>query len=276
MGTWSIKKTAADSAVTFASLLGIDVLKATGVGAPPLNNIYTPYGLIDGAYYQRAVVPPREFTLICGIPAETRPSLHTIRKALIAATNRDRSATVEPCVIQYTENGVTLEIDAYYDAGLEFGDIKGHVERVPLRFVAVDPFWRRSTRTDTTLNKGTTIPTAANTTVTNAGDARCYPQIVVTGPGKILQIKNSTTDKTLSLDYTLAAGEVVTFDLRHGRKTVTSNISGSLLGYLPVPGDLATWYLAPGANTLSTAIDNAGAAAQVRHYDAYWSIDGVA
>jgi hypothetical protein len=276
MGTWSIKKTAADSAVTFDSLLGVQVLKATGVGMPPQANLTTPYGLTDGAFFQRTVVNQREFTLICGIPAETRASLHTIRKSLIAYTNRDRAATVQPCVIQYTEGAVTLEIDAYYDAGLEFGEVTGHVERVPLRFVAVNPFWRRSTLTTTTLSKGTTIPTAANTTVTNSGDANAWPQIQVTGPGQILQIKNSTINKTLSLAFTLVAGEVVTFDLRPGYKTVESNINGSLLGYLPVPGDLATWRLAPGANVISTAINNAGASAKILHYHSYWSIDGVA
>lgn len=274
MGTWSIKKTAADSAVTFKSLLGIEVLNATGVGLPPVKNITTPFGLTDGAYFQRAVVQSRTFTLVCGIPAESRASLHSIRHSLISYTNRDRSTTAQPCVVQYTEGSLTLEIDAYYDAGLEFGEVKGHVERVPLRFVAVNPFWRNASQTVTSLNFGTSIPAAANTTVTNSGNARSYPVVQVTGPGEILQISNSTTGKSLSLSASLASGEVVTFDLRPGVKSVTSNINGNMLGYLPVPGDLATWYLAPGANTISSAINNAGAAAEIQHYDSYWSIDG--
>lgn len=278
MGTWSIKKTASDSAVTFTSLLGIDVLRATGVGLPPVTNITTKYGLADGAYFQRTVVNPRDFTLICGIPAESRLSLHTIRKALIAYTNPHRTPTSQgqPCIVQYTENGVTLEIEARYDDGLEFGEVTGHVERVPLRFICVNPFWRKSTQTTTALNFGTSIPAAANTTVTNNGDANAYPQIIVTGPGQILQIKNSTINKTLSLSATLVAGEVVTFDLRPGYKTVTSNINGDMQAYLPIPGDRGVWRLAPGANTISTAINNAGAAAQIKHNDTYWSIDGVA
>lgn len=274
MGTWSIKKTASDSAVTFASLLGIQVLRSVGTGMPPVRNITTPFALSDGAYFQRSLVRPRTFTLICGIPAESRASLHSIRSSLIEYTNRDRAATEQPCVVQYTEGSLTLEIEAYYDAGLEFGEVTGHVERVPLRFLAVSPFWRKSTQTTTSLNFGTSIGTAANTTVTNNGNARSYPVIEVTGPGAILQIKNSTIDKTMSLSATLAAGEVVTFDLRPGVKTVTSNINGNMMGYLPVPGDLATWYLGPGSNTISTAINNAGAAAEVQFYDTYWSVDG--
>lgn len=275
MGSWSIKKTSADAAVTFESLLGIRVLSATGVGMPKMNNVSDNFALTDGAYFQRSVAQVRQFTLVCGIPAETRTSLHTVRKSLIANVSRDRSVTPQPFIIQYTENSVTLEIEAYYDAGMEFNTIKGHSERIPLRFLAVDPFWKTSTATNNTLSFGTSIPSAATTVVTNTGDANAWPTITVTGPGQILQIKNTTTSKTLALGFTLAAGEVVTFDLRPGYKTVTSSVNGNMMAYVPVPGDLATWYLAPGSNNIDTAIDNAGASASISFNATWWSIDGV-
>lgn len=278
MGTWSIKKTASDSAVTFASLLGVQVLKSLGGGMPPVKNIRTRYGQGDGAYFQRTVVDERSFTLICGIPAESRLDLHSIRKSLIAYTNPHRvtGTTHQPNIVQYTENGVTLEIEADYDDGLEFGSVTGHVERVPLRFLCVKPFWRNATATVTALSHGTSIPAAADTVVTNNGDANAYPIIEVTGPGEILQIKNSAINKTLELGVTLAGGEVVTFDLRPGYKTVTSNINGDMFSYLPIPNDMGKWYLAPGPNTISVAIDNGGAAAEITHNDTHWSVDGVA
>ncbi len=274
MGMWKIIDTGGTARDT--ETYGFRVARSLGAGFQEPQNIVSAYGQMDGAYYQRTVMPARVFTLTGWLVGSSLADYHNKRKSLIGLLNRDRVTTPAPVTLQYVCNSVTLEIDAYYEGGLAGdGELQHWAERLALRFVAVNPFWRKSALTTTALTFGATIGAAVNTTVTNAGDAKAYPQIVVTGPGTVLQIKNTTLNKTLSLTYAQAAGEIVTFDLRHGYKTVSSNIAGSLLAYLPVPGDLATWCLKPGANTISTAINNAGAAASVKHYDAYWSIDGV-
>lgn len=274
MGLWKI----VDSGGTAHDTedYGLIISRSLGGGLPEPQNIVSGFALSDGATYQRTIVPPRVFSLTGWLIGTSLTDYHTKRQSLIGLLNRDRTATPEPVKIRYVHNSVTLEIEAYYEGGL-FGDseLKHWAERLALRFVAVDPFWRTISQTTTALNFGTSIGAAANTTVTNDGDARCFPVVEVTGPGEILQIKNSTIDKTLALGVTLAAGEVVTFDLAAGVKTVTSSINGNMAQYLPIPGDIGTWCLMPGANTISTAISNAGAAAEVQFYDTYWGIDGV-
>lgn len=274
MGLWKI----VDSGGTAHDTedYGFFVNRSLGAGLPEPQNVMSDYALDDGAYYQRTVIPPRVFTLTGWLVGSSLLDYHQKRQSLIALLNRDRGATVAPVTIRYVYNSVTLDIACYYEGGLAAdGELKQWAERLALRFAAPDPFWKSATQTTTALNFGTSIGAAANTTVTNGGDARCFPVIEVTGPGEILQIKNSTTAKTLALGVTLTAGEIVTFDLSPGAKTVTSSINGNMAAYLTVPGDIGTWCLMPGANTISTAISNAGAAAEVQFYDTFWSTDGV-
>lgn len=277
METWKIKKTPADSAVDFETIIGIPILDATGVGMPPVSNVVSQYANSDGGYFQSSLVGVRDFILIAGTPAQDEVELHAIRGNLISYLNRDRSATPDqPCVIQYVKNGVTLELEAYYDGGMEFTSRKMYVERIPIRFIAPNPYWKSATQTVTSLNFGTSIPAAGSTVIANDGDALAWPVIEVTGPGKILQIRNDTTDKEFDLDVTLDAGEIVTFDLSPGAKTIVSNINGTMVGYLTIPTDLGKFALIPGNNTIKVAINNGSAAAEIQYYDTYWSIDGVA
>lgn len=236
----------------------------------------TAYGYGDGSHHDGTVIPARNFSLVGILAGDDPVDYRTKRKALAALCRRHRQITEAPVKIRYAANGNTVQIEAYFAGGLGGdGDRQASTEKIGLRWRADDPFFYNTSQTITNLNFGVSIPAAANTVVTNNGDANCYPQIVVTGPGTILQIKNVTTGKTLALNAALIAGEVLTFDLSPDQKTVTSGINGDMVADLPIPGDIGTWYLAPGANTISTAIDNAGAAAEVRFYDTYESIDGV-
>ena len=67
------------------------------------------------------------------------------------------------------------------------------------------------------------------------------PVIEITGPANIPIIENSTANVTLTFNYDIVAGEVVTIDTLN--LTVTNNFGESLYTYLT--GDVATFKLAP-------------------------------
>jgi hypothetical protein len=73
----------------------------------------------------------------------------------------------------------------------------------------------------------------------NAGDLSAWPTFIVTGPGDLPIITNSTTGQEFQINKTLVGGEVVTVDSRTGQVT-PSNVR---LNGRPFP-------LAPGANTI--------------------------
>jgi len=78
-----------------------------------------------------------------------------------------------------------------------------------------------------------------------------YPVIVLYGPFDAPVIRNLTTDEKLDISgINIAIGEKVVFDMRPGIKTVTSSISGNIIGHLTVDSDLATFHIAcePEAN----------------------------
>ncbi|OQA15362.1 MAG: Cortical protein marker for cell polarity [Chloroflexi bacterium ADurb.Bin360] len=114
---------------------------------------------------------------------------------------------------------------------------------------------------------------SARTTITNAGTARAYPVITITGPGRLYYLKNNTTGQELTFDYELVADEVVTLNFSPGVKSITSSWRGNIL-YAVTGGSMVNWYLAPGANDVTCRVDNASATATYSFRPTYWSNDG--
>jgi hypothetical protein len=112
------------------------------------------------------------------------------------------------------------------------------------------------------------------TAVTNIGTANAWPIITFTGPGRLYHLINYTTGKRIDFNVTLMDGETLTLDLRPGHKTFVSSYRGNLIN-LVLPGDLTTWALAPGANSIAAWVDDASAAGSLGYYPSYWSFDGL-
>jgi hypothetical protein len=119
--------------------------------------------------------------------------------------------------------------------------------------------------------------TAGDDTVTNAGTAKTYPIITVTGPGLLRQIVNTTTGKGIYFNnLTLLSGEVITLDLRPGRISMASTFRGSVLGYV-LPSSSYDFPLMPGSNRIATFIDgttDANTTATMQWVEKYHGIDG--
>ncbi|NOK59118.1 MAG: hypothetical protein GFH27_549283n422 [Chloroflexi bacterium AL-W] len=149
MGVWTI---IAGSDTLALDSPTIAVAAMNGAGMPAVDNILTPYGLRDGAYHQRQVAQPRVITLRMTAIGDSLTELHTRRKQLIALLQRDRSIPQQPIKLKYTGGASPVEIEAYYDSGLEIGELFGYNERIMLQFVCPDPLWRSLGTTSETLH----------------------------------------------------------------------------------------------------------------------------
>jgi hypothetical protein len=89
----------------------------------------------------------------------------------------------------------------------------------------------------------------------NQGDLDAFPVFRVTGPAAVPIIQNATTGQTLTINYTIAAGETVTVD------ALTGSVTPGQVRLIGRP-----FSLAPGANTIRwrTFVDSYDPAALLR------------
>jgi hypothetical protein len=73
-----------------------------------------------------------------------------------------------------------------------------------------------------------------------------FPIITITGPFSLPQIINETTGEQISLNYTIAAGQMITIDLRYGQKTIYDNSVPPviLLGTRTSDSNISTFHIA--------------------------------
>ena len=138
------------------------VVGISGAGMPPINNVYTSYGLADGALYQRAAVQPRLVTILVDAAGTSWVGLHNLRAKLIEAVNPHEAT---PITVKYSAGGSKpdLYLDCYYDSGLEGGVTEGFMEKgMALRLLATDPYWEAAAGTAHTLGVQAVIDTAYN------------------------------------------------------------------------------------------------------------------
>lgn len=114
------------------------------------------------------------------------------------------------------------------------------------------------TGTDDVYIGGTFAGTAVapgRTTVSNPGSAEAFPVVRISGPGNVRALLNLTTDQEILFDgLVLAAGEILTVDLRAGRKHLSSSFRGDCASYVVAGSDVAAFALAPGDNVIGLLI----------------------
>jgi len=113
------------------------------------------------------------------------------------------------------------------------------------------------------------------TSLTYNGDAYGYPVVTVNGPGRLYEITNITTGQSIYFDLDLEDGEVLTVDLTPGNKTVVSTFRGAIPNVVLEGSDLETFYLNPGANSMSILLDDAGGSAYMLWDEVFQSFDSV-
>ena len=237
-----------DGAEIGAQTFQFFVEKHTNTGYPDPNNVLTPYGLADGARFQRTVQAARTFVLAGTLGTDNLRDWHMFRLMLINMVRRDRLATVQPVMVRYIALGKTLEIEAYFAGGLGVGDFSGFSEKMALRFTAPDPLFHEVDPVEVTLTvNGVTL-------VSNEGTADTFPIITLVGEGAVESLTNAATGQVITFDrLTIFPGETVTIDLRAGRKTVGSDVRGSLNYAVMQGSDISEWRLVVGENEIDLA-----------------------
>jgi len=111
-------------------------------------------------------------------------------------------------------------------------------------------------------NQTGTFTYAGDTTATNNGTAPAFPKIIVSRDGgtavRLIQVRNETTGRGLSFDYSLLDGEELVIDLTPTGKTIISSIFGARPDAILAGSDFGTFSLLPGNNTITCFIDVAG------------------
>lgn len=168
--------------------------------------------------------------------------------------------------------------------------------RVPLTFLAMDPYWRDASATTVNFLAGGTgggitfpltfpltfTPGAAAVmgslyTLTNAGSAPSAPTVTITGPLVNPVVYSATAGKGLFFDGDLAASETLTIDMRPGYKTWSLTRAGTTFNQTPpLTSDSRFWELAPGANYIIITGDNplVGGTATLSYYTRYLTLGG--
>ncbi len=133
--------------------LGLSVDQFPGAGMPPIEDSAQSYAITDGAQFQRQRAASRKFTLTAKpIVGTSLGDFHVTRRTLIDVFKPDLVTPQQPIRFIYVGGQGTVQIDAYYDKGLELGNMDGPIaENAAISFNAYDPYWYFPTQQGTAL-----------------------------------------------------------------------------------------------------------------------------
>lgn len=129
-----------------------------GLGSAPPENVYTPFGLLDGSYYQRTRMPQRQFSLVGTISGSNLLELQRVRQQLIEAFRHDAVTPNQPLMLRYqpyeqfSPFGEPLDIVCLYEGGLEGQTNNLYIEKIGLVFSMPTPYLQLSGETGAKLN----------------------------------------------------------------------------------------------------------------------------
>lgn len=125
-----------------------------------------------------------------------------------------------------------------------------------------------------------TATVAGITTATNAGTARTYPALTIKGPSsgtsRIYQLLNTTTGRSIFLNYTINAGETARFVFQPDNLFFQSDFVGNLASKILPGSSESDFFLAPGANTISFYAADSSVVATLTWHSQYLNLDDIA
>ena len=128
--------------------LGLYVTITSGIGMPPVRHNVQGRALQAGVEFQSTKVLPRVLQMTVWVRnPQSCPGalerLHEVRQDLIDIIKPDRVDPDQSFVIRYNGGAVPMEIEALYEAGLQFdGDVRNQFfNSFVVRFLSTDPFW---------------------------------------------------------------------------------------------------------------------------------------
>jgi hypothetical protein len=257
----------------------------TGLWGVPTKIVSQQVPLLDGARFKFVEIDPNRPKiplLITGGAGGGEATLAQNRRALFQLLNPKRGIGT---LRSYAADGVIRDLPCYYSGGLD-----SHVEDggargtgwaiVGLEFDALQPYWQDKDAFTSVYTPGaasnffgTFFPlhispagVSSSFSLTNTGDAECWPVWTINGPGSAITLTNNTTGKSIALTanggITLIAGQSVTIDTRPLFKTVKDQSGTSQFGKMTTAS--ALWSLIIGLNNISLSMTGTGAASSIQ------------
>jgi len=115
----------------------------------------------------------------------------------------------------------------------------------------------------------------SETTIVSTGSVPVFPIFEFKGPGLLTYVYNETTDQIVQFSgLTLFANETLTIDLTSDNKSISSDVRGDAVArFLVDGGDIDTFSLASGNNTIKVNQATTLTVARIKHTPKYGSID---
>ena len=132
-------------------------ISVSGLGMPPINLNVQHFSGQERALVQGSRALPRAVQLTCWAIKDPKTQicfptslkeLHRAREALEAVVKPDRVAFDQPFLLRYLDTLGPMDLEAYYESGLEFsGDLRYPFENsFGIRLLCPDPYWKEDSQ----------------------------------------------------------------------------------------------------------------------------------
>ncbi|HMN10743.1 MAG TPA: phage tail family protein [Bellilinea sp.] len=265
------------------------VTEITGWGEP-VKNFDTARGAYQhGEFVLAAWLQPRDISFGFRYQGTSRDAYWEMRERLNNLLRVSRSDILNPVpgtLTRTLSNGQRRSLTVVLESGLAYNPPaqsswdEWSIFEI-LHFTAHDPVIFDPSGYSMAPLTGFNAQATQTRTIQYLGTWPEYPTLKITGPTNGATITILETGYTLKLDYNIAAGEVVTIDMRYGKKTFISSTTGIVSGYIDIPNsDVGLWALQPdpivpdGVNRLQVSTNSASSATKVEmdYYLRYESI----
>lgn len=267
-----------DAAPVFVEGCELVLHRIRGLGMPVLQDFVDKGADQDGETLVGGRLKERFIEMIFTLCGE-REDIHRAERAICEWFNPGDLYSTSVGSLRVT-TGVIREIEARFYAGLDFDEVVDDNIEVPfdLTLICPDPVFYDPVAGlidfDLPSAGGAYIPIHVDEVVTVEGDRIIYPVFTITCGDVLDQLKIETfvnadlISPLYSLDFgvdsAFVVGEIITIDLRPGRKTVVSSVNGSIITYLSSDsnvfdfGLLPSKYVLDGENTVRVSGYSAG------------------
>lgn len=119
-----------------------ETIRELGTGSPDLKHLTTAHGLMHGTRFQRSLAQARVFTLLFLLAGASHSDLRQLRDALVRFCWPDDGVTGQLVELRFVGGSEPVFIPVLLEGGLEKTELMGFAEKIPLRFLSPDPFFR--------------------------------------------------------------------------------------------------------------------------------------
>lgn len=205
-------------------LSGIRVDWPTGIEMPsPLHQV-TPFAISPGGTRDFTKLNPRIFDVPLIFEGAGAASLQLRRLQFKDLIKLDLVHPEQPFTLQFTRDEKTIELDCYYQGGLEGNALESfRVEKSVMRLLSENPYWRGIQDNAAALAGSASVTASRILRTTGAG----LWEVLGTGANGIVKaIVETSTDIFIGGDFTTAGGVTVNHVARWNKSLSTWNALG--------------------------------------------------